>query len=59
MGRWERVQIEPNSKNIDVYPISPGPDHQTNGDGKCWCEPELSYQDESTGKKVYLHKEIQ
>lgn len=23
---------------------------------KCWCEPTVSYQDEETGVKVWLHK---
>lgn len=46
------------SKNIDVFPTH-GPEHKTNGDGVCWCEPELHYLDPVTGIQVWTHKEIQ
>lgn len=32
------------------------PEHDTESDGECWCEPTLSYVDEETGGKVWVHK---
>lgn len=34
-----------------------GPDHTVTS--KCWCEPVLDYVSEETGRKVWLHKQIQ
>lgn len=41
---------------IDVFPQVSKIEHETNGDGKCWCEPVLNYEDEFTKRKVWVHK---
>jgi hypothetical protein len=31
-------------------------EHDTESDGKCWCNPTLHYIDPETGVKVWVHK---
>lgn len=31
-------------------------EHIEDDNGSCWCNPELSYVDEFTGVKVWVHK---
>lgn len=42
-------------EDIHVIPVFDGePIHSESQD--CWCEPELNYEDEITGKKVWSHR---
>lgn len=40
------------SKDIHVMPN----DDKHDCSSKCFCEPTLNYEDELTGKRVYVHK---
>lgn len=46
------------TKDIHVIPVfDKEPEHIESSD--CWCEPELHYEDELTGKRVWSHRRIE
>lgn len=43
-------------KDLEKRMLNESQKHDTESDGDCWCCPVLSYVDEFTGAKVWVHK---
>lgn len=41
----------------DVHVIPTDAPHECSEE--CWCEPELEYTDDESGRSVWVHKELQ
>lgn len=53
-------QDEDPTADIHVMPnLPPTSPHAHICSVSCWCEPELGYVNEATGRKVWVHREVQ
>jgi hypothetical protein len=43
-----------NGEDQDIHVMPDNDKHECSA--KCWCVPVLNYEDEFTGKKVWVHK---
>jgi len=48
--------VNPTNPPKDLNQLRTEREHDTYSDGECWCIPTLSYVDEETGCKVWVHK---
>ncbi len=54
MMNWRCEQL-PDNGMIHVHPLADLHDHSIRGDGKCWCNPEVAYEDAG---EMIIHKSL-